>query len=1045
MTTILGIDPGGTPPALASLSPAQCANLAMEILWSQPNPLPTPPEALENMYNQPPNTGVPGDQHEQNRQQFEGALNSYYSTTDANAQRLSNYVYAVAAAFQCQQISQGSPQPVTRALFELPVNAGQPSSGPLGEVQVLLVSTTAGGALPVSFGIPATYFYALGATLPPQVNAAQRYQLATGDLPARLLAQLTDAVNSGVIADAVSATELGFGVSPNINPAQAVRRLGALSPGNSTATPPCPMTPAVVTIVNDWLNFGLDWPDATAHTLDQFWSGEASAQATDYLEFVLDALTEGYAPSPAASLATLIQQNLTFNNPPQAVTSVADLAQASTSDWSHFFNNPPAGLTTAQLLPPFTGGGNNLARIAAFIRMVQQFFTVLPPAPPASFSAGAANAPATLALPSTDWLSQAISAYQTLSGTVVTLGNGFDPTLLASAAAQVFPDDAGAQAWLVNALTMLDTLAALVNPLPIGGSDPAAVRFSIMEGLYARGLVSRSEIQALTLADFQAALTGTLAYDYASALYAAAGGAGGPPVPVPVPGPVTPVNPGNLVNCVPPPCRSPLGAIEYLHELLALAETASCVDPLAAPASGHGVLGDALATRRGPLAQLLASCANLEIPLPLIDIVNECLESLATTIPSPAQGAVYNTDGEHLAGYDLCHVECCPPDDADKERGCHDPAELYQTLPAWSSPAVPVALPQAYTLLASDFSAPDLPYSQVLDINRSYLVHLRSSRYALLRRFRREITSFVHDPALGAPTFQTQLWRYPLSDDLSAEYLCLSPQEAALFSADSKIQPWQLYGFAAKSDGDTVWTQVVGKVSEFLARTGLSYCELLALQQSGLVAFQARTSTDDQEGDGKLPDCEPCYPDRWQLDFGRANLSALTRLALYIRLWRKLQCREGVHLRFSDLADIVAVLMPAGGTPDTDFLRQLAALLLLCEVYHLPLIHPHEKTTGTGSARLHLLAFWVGPTDPKWDWALQQLLHGVGRHAGQQHRCDARAPQFIKLLHDDSRPAVAPGRIRSGDRRTHLARAAHLHLAFRRGAGQAVCLIVQRG
>ena len=36
-----------------------------------------------------------------------------------------------------------------------------------------------------------------------------------------------------------------------------------------------------------------------------------------------------------------------------------------------------------------------------------------------------------------------------------------------------------------------------------------------------------------------------------------------------------------------------------------------------------------LSQRRGPVGELAASCANLETPLPLIDIVNECLEYMA--------------------------------------------------------------------------------------------------------------------------------------------------------------------------------------------------------------------------------------------------------------------------------------------------------------------------------------------------------------------------------------------------------------------------------
>ena len=55
-----------------------------------------------------------------------------------------------------------------------------------------------------SFGVPAAYFYALGATMPVQVTPAQRYTRATGDQLARTLTDLTTAINAGTISDSES-------------------------------------------------------------------------------------------------------------------------------------------------------------------------------------------------------------------------------------------------------------------------------------------------------------------------------------------------------------------------------------------------------------------------------------------------------------------------------------------------------------------------------------------------------------------------------------------------------------------------------------------------------------------------------------------------------------------------------------------------------------------------------------------------------------------------------------------------------------------------
>jgi hypothetical protein len=47
-------------------------------------------------------------------------------------------------------------------------------------------------------------------------------------------------------------------------------------------------------------------------------------------------------------------------------------------------------------------------------------------------------------------------------------------------------------------------------------------------------------------------------------------------------------------------------------------------------------------------------------------------------------------------------------------------------VPEHFSPAVPVAVSAAYDALAGDFSGPELPYDQRLDVNRRYLARRRS-------------------------------------------------------------------------------------------------------------------------------------------------------------------------------------------------------------------------------------------------------------------------------------------------------------------------------
>ena len=66
----------------------------------------------------------------------------------------------------------------------------------------------------------------------------------------------------------------------------------------------------------------------------------------------------------------------------------------------------------------------------------------------------------------------------------------------------------------------------------------------------------------------------------------------------------------------------------------------------------------------------------------------ECLEFMGSASP-PANGMVYSTSWDELAGHDLCAEEPCP--DEDKAARCHDPARLFAALPEYSTPGTPPA------------------------------------------------------------------------------------------------------------------------------------------------------------------------------------------------------------------------------------------------------------------------------------------------------------------------------------------------------------------
>jgi len=328
-------------------------------------------------------------------------------------------VYALAAAFACQQSSQEA----TQALLTFPVNPGQQTTASVAETEVMLVAPTAGAQLPVSFGVPAAYFYALGANLPVQVAPDQRYRMACADTVVRAVAELTAAFGSGLIGDSYQVGNTG----PAVNPAQAARRVAALGVPTASRIPQCPMTAALQPMVTDWLVYPPLPPPAppawnTYQPKDDdtvFWPFEAIAQPAAFLEVVLCALTQGYVlaagasrpptppPPPGTTLADEIQALLAMI---AAAPTVATLASVTADQWTSYFQ------PTQGYLPPFTRPGNQAAQIAAFIRYVQKFFELTPPALPTSYLAPPPGSPPALALPSTDWLQACLTAYQGITG-----------------------------------------------------------------------------------------------------------------------------------------------------------------------------------------------------------------------------------------------------------------------------------------------------------------------------------------------------------------------------------------------------------------------------------------------------------------------------------------------------------------------------------------------------------------------------------------------------------------------------------------------------
>ena len=328
MERALQSDPIPASPTIDSLiaSPASCSRVAYDIVWSYQNMLPAPPDALESLYTNPPNPGGSADNSnnstnnlEQDRQKFEGTLNSFYSTRNATAERLTKFVAAASAAVVCEEASLNS----SAGLLEFPVD---PSSTFAAEVEseILIQGVEANGSGGVNFGVPAAYFYALGANLDKSTSAQRRFQQATGDDIERLLQQFAAAENAKIInnSDSEAFVTPAFN-SISITSFQAARRLVALGVSAASTSPVVTLFKGspLANLVTDWLaatdptpNPAPNPPLTYKNTDFYIWTSDlASTDPQGYLNLDLDALTKGYViPAFTASPDSSAASTLTF-------------------------------------------------------------------------------------------------------------------------------------------------------------------------------------------------------------------------------------------------------------------------------------------------------------------------------------------------------------------------------------------------------------------------------------------------------------------------------------------------------------------------------------------------------------------------------------------------------------------------------------------------------------------------------------------------------------------------------------------------------------
>jgi len=198
---VLNDEPGNLA-GIADLTLKAARHIAREITWDRGAfPLPESDRSLESMFTGPHNAD---SDEERDRRLFEGDLVTYYVGHDGEADRLTNFVFAMSAAIWCERNSAAA----VRAGFVFPVFPSQPD-----RLTKAHLTRNGGGPLNPPFTVTAEYFYALTALLPPQVARQQRYDIAILQAVPQLTVALTQAIDDGVFSEPAGLTRFQVGAA----------------------------------------------------------------------------------------------------------------------------------------------------------------------------------------------------------------------------------------------------------------------------------------------------------------------------------------------------------------------------------------------------------------------------------------------------------------------------------------------------------------------------------------------------------------------------------------------------------------------------------------------------------------------------------------------------------------------------------------------------------------------------------------------------------------------------------------------------------------
>jgi peptidoglycan hydrolase-like protein with peptidoglycan-binding domain len=235
-------------------------------------------------------------------------------------------------------------------------------------------------------------------------------------------------------------------------------------------------------------------------------------------------------------------------------------------------------------------------------------------------------------------------------------------------------------------------------------------------------------------------------------------------------------------NSVVSPAAYLVNLLEYLRKSTPNAAGNTPLDVLIGKQDANG--NTVLTGRRPDLSNIKLTCDNTNTELPYIDVVNEILESYVFHNYTATAAAAHDTGDATTAQLD---------------------ASPQWTLTGSSGP---------YPTLAQQTFPFSLPYNQPIAVARTYLDHLRTSRYQLLSTF--QVPPAGNQAAVDAEFLGMDPYLYQL----------LTGQSVTGAAAPASPPPYALYGYTAATAG---WESHVGQVPVFEQRTGIAITDLTNL------------------------------------------------------------------------------------------------------------------------------------------------------------------------------------------------------------------------